>query len=375
MKPAALIKFIVFVFIFSIKTAPVSGQNVWIQGKTTDYYSGKKVKGVQIKVLRNDSLIEEYKNQNKIKIHIQERGVIKVLFEKTGYISKYFLINTKAIPSYYADKKFKVKADVSLAVEDKYMEDNSLENAVGYLYFNKKYKGFIWDPEYTKKAQIAMDAQIFPLEEVVELDEKLNPRKSSYFFQKGINFYANISYKPEQLFIESLDLQSKSPIKSPLIQGYLYGKMTYFILTDDLNGVNTCAKNLNQEQKEYTSIVEAFKDCKRLDTLVLNNKYAAIGYWLNLVNYCDTNDLKHFIQIVSTIEQIQKHFVSIEMTDAELSFYSDFRNALKSGERFKQKINYLRPSELEDPSSYTKELGDFKQQISKLAENSGLSRN
>ncbi|MEZ4936079.1 MAG: hypothetical protein R2799_00635 [Crocinitomicaceae bacterium] len=348
-------------------------QNVWINGATIDYYSNKKVKNVEITVFNGDSLLIQSLSKGKFNLKVGAKGLLKIHFHKNGYIDKYFLLNTSDIPKYYLTKKFKIKADVSMAIVDKYMESNTLENAVGYIYFNPKYKEFIWDAEYTKKAQIAMDSRIFPLEEVVSLDSSLNGNQKSLFYQKGINYYTNLRTHPRLWFNES-DLKSPSSrLKGQVQTGYLYGAFTYYLINGNMDSLNLLSQKLSIETN-YNNLVEAIKDCKRLDTLILNTKYAAIGYWLNLCNYTDTSEIRSYVQIVSTINTISKYFVSIEMNDSELSFYTDFQKVIKAAEKLRQKLMYLRPSEIKIRSSFNKELQNFGKQLREFSRNLGISQ-
>ncbi|MCB0478145.1 MAG: hypothetical protein KDC84_08275 [Crocinitomicaceae bacterium] len=347
-------------------------QNVWIIGKATDYYSHKKIKNVDVSIHQGDTLLSELHSKGSLKIPIHSLGVHKVSFRKEGYIDKFFLISTSDLPKYYLNKKFKIKVDVSLAVIDKIMEDNTLENAVGYIYFNPKYKEFIWDAEYTKRAQIAMDAQIFPLDEVVKLDSSMKAENQSLFYQRGINYYANMQTKPNQWFLDSEIIQSNSKIKAPVIQGYLYGKFTHYLLKEELERVNTIRKEIGLKKENYNDLGEALQDCKRLDTLILNNKYAAVGYWINLSNYSDTTNIEAYTNTIATIQKIAKNWTSPDMTDAELSFYSDLKLVLSSANKLQQKLNYLRPSEIKNPQFYRRELQNFGKDLQRISKNLGF---
>ncbi len=349
-------------------------QNVWIKGKTVNYYNDKKIKGVTVSIVNNenDSLVNSIYSKGKFKIQLNQQGIYRVVFSKEGFIEKHFLINSSSIPKYYLDKKYTIQTEMSMTQKDKYMESNTLNSAVGYVYYNKKYRGFIWDAEFTKKAQLAMDVQIFPLDEVVKLDSALNRSSRRLYFQKGINYYINIKSKPEQFFKEALIYRSKSKIKDPVLKGYYYGKMTDALLKDDLTTVNSLAPALKGTSATYISLAEALKDCKNLDTLVLNSKYAAVGYWMNLVNYTDTSDIIAFVNISNTLKIIEKEFVSIEMTDAELSFYSDFKNCMKAVEQLSQKIKNSTQSELDNPESYQYQLDGLKEKVRVLAKNCEL---
>ena len=349
-------------------------QNVILKGKTESYFSNKKIKDVQIQILIGDSLIGEAHSNGSFKIAINTRAIIKVLFKKQDYIDKFFLINTKDIPNYYLNKKFTIKADVSIIRKDKYMEDNTIENAVAYAYFNKKYKGFIWDPEYTKKAQVAMDVQVFPLEEVIKLDSALNPKDQKYYFQNGINFYANLTLKPQQVFREQINIKTKSKIKYPVVNGYLYGKYQYFFIQNELDSLNQITKILSPESPQFEDLGKAFKYCKVLDTMILNNKLAATGFWLNLVNYASDENIKSYAKIAVKIKDIEKKFASIEMTDAQLSFYSDLKNAAKAAVQLDQLVTSLKGYELKDPKNYEHPLKLFREQIKILSKNCELMK-
>ena len=187
-------------------------QNILLKGKTVNYYNNKKVKGVQISIYKDDSLVQKILSKGNYKIRIQTKGILKVVFTKEGFIEKHFLINAKEIPKYYLDKKYIVKAEVSMTLVDKYMDIDKINTAVGYVYFSSKYQGFIWDPEYTKRAQVAMDAIIFPLDEVVKLDSALNKSNKAYFFQKGINYFINIKTAPYPGFPTDLQAQKSRPL-------------------------------------------------------------------------------------------------------------------------------------------------------------------
>jgi hypothetical protein len=352
----------------------VFAQNVIIKGKTESYFSNKKIKNVQIDISIKDSIINTSISKGTYKIPISAQGIIKVSFKKEGYIDKYFLINTKDIPKYYLEKKYTIKADVSIIKKDKYMEDNTIENAVAYAYFNKKYNGFIWDPEYTKKAQVAMDVKIFPLESVVKLDSSLNRKGKTYFFRNGINYYVNIELNPEQLFSEQINTESASKIKYPVIQGYLYGKFMYQIIQNDLNALNKAHSKIRSNSKPYSSVSEGLKDCKILDTLILQDKYAAIGYWLHLVNYADTAQIEIFCKIAIQLKKIEKHFVNITMTDAELSFYTDIKNTSKRAIQLEQLVSSLKDYEKKDSQFYQEAFLAFKKQVRNLSRNCELTQ-
>lgn len=349
-------------------------QNILLKGKTVNYYNNKKVKGVQISIYNDDSLVQKILSNGNYKIRIQTKGILKVVFTKEGFIEKHFLINTKEIPKYYLDKKYLVKAEVSMTLVDKYMDINKINAAVGYVYFSKKYQGFIWDPEYTKRAQVAMDAIIFPLDEVVKLDSALNKSDKAYFFQKGINYYINIKTAPEQFFSESTSKLSNSKIKAPVQQGYYYGKFIYSILEEKLELANKSIQIVTGKANQYENLAQGIKDCKRLDTLILDNKYAGVGYWLNLINYVDTSNIIEFTNIAHTISLLDKQFLSIEMSDAELSFYSDFKTVVKAAEILYQRIKNSTKSEIKNPQHYSFALQKLKESVRILGRNNELTK-
>lgn len=350
-----------------------TAQNVVVKGQTESYYSKKVIKDVKIKTFLGDSLIGEYYSKGSFKVPIKVLGIVKVLFVKEGYIDKFFLINTQEIPRYYLKKKLTLKADISIIQKDKYMVDNELENAVGYAYYNAKYRSFIWDPEYTRKAQIAMDVQVFPLEEVIQLDSAFNKKGKSYYFQNGINYYVNIKTEPENLFKENINYHSASRIKYPVIRGYLYAKYQYYLIEGHLDSANFVYKKLIPGVVDQNDLGAALKKCKHLDTLILDNKLSAIGFWINLINHASVTKIKDYSNIANQIKSIEKKMASIVMTDAELSFYTDLKKVAKLAVQLNQLIGSLNDHERSDPKNYEIALKNFKEQVRVLSKNCELT--
>ena len=121
-------------------------------------------------------------------------------------------------------------------------------------------------------------------------------------------------------------------------------------------------------------MAQGIKDCKRLDTLILDSKYAGVGYWLNLINYVDTSNIIEFTNIAHTISLLDKQFVSIEMSDAELSFYSDFKKVVKAAEILYQRIKNSTKSEIKNPHHYSFALQKLKESVRILGRNNELTK-
>lgn len=347
-------------------------QKVIIKGKTISYYSKKKEKNVKIEVNLADTLIGTYHSNGTFKIPVNKKGIIKISFKKEGFIDKFFLINTKDIPKYLSNKKLNLKADVSIIKIDTNMLDNTIPNSVGYAYFSKKYKAFIWDPEYTKKAQVAMDAKVFPLEEVVKLDSALNPKTKKFYFQNGMNILINHTLVNNQFF-PSLDKStSKSKIKKAVQNGYLYCKFQTAILSNQLDEANSYLTELFPTKTPLSSISEALKSCKELNTTILDDEITAIGYWAGLINNIDSSNISSFSKIAVKIKELEKDFVSISMTDGELSFYSDVKSTAKKAIQLNQLLQSLNDHEKKKPENYQALYRSFIDQFMILIRNSEL---
>jgi hypothetical protein len=76
--------------------------------------------------------------------------VYKFTFSKSGYVTKFLLVDTREIPDNYK-KKSKLKVDVSLFESHKNLDVDFLKTeAMGVANFNFVKKKLTWNQEYTR---------------------------------------------------------------------------------------------------------------------------------------------------------------------------------------------------------------------------------
>lgn len=125
--------------------------DITLDAKVSSSELGKKINVSTVSLFKNgkkiDSTVTQY---GKCKFTLHEGSVYKVLVEKTGYASKFLLLETSDIPP-SAKPKQTVKIEVALFKIKPGLFVDFLDNqAMGIARYNSAYRKMKWDDDYTR---------------------------------------------------------------------------------------------------------------------------------------------------------------------------------------------------------------------------------
>lgn len=125
--------------------------DVLIYGNVKDHFSRKKLEGVVVKVSQNGKSFDSQTitSSGKYEFFLPLNQLYSISFEKPGYVSKFFEVNAKNIPSEDLRGGFSMPADVSLFETMEGVDFSILNDPIGKASYQPERGGMEWDMDYT----------------------------------------------------------------------------------------------------------------------------------------------------------------------------------------------------------------------------------
>jgi len=135
---------------------PVFGQDrkITFDAKLTAVEASKKIPVATVSLFIGKKKIDSTVTQNgRCLFDLKENVVYKIVFSKTGYVSKFLLLETTNIPK-KAKKKMTVKVEMTLFTEKPGLDVDFLKTKpIGVAQYEDIHKKIKWDPEYTRSIE------------------------------------------------------------------------------------------------------------------------------------------------------------------------------------------------------------------------------
>jgi hypothetical protein len=132
---------------------PVIGQErkIRFDAKLTAVEASKKIPVATVSLFVGNKKVDSTVTQNgRCVFNLKENIVYKIEFSKSGYVSKFLLLETTDIPD-KAKKNMTVKVEMTLFTMKPGLEVDFLKTKpIGIAKYEDVYKKIKWDPEYTR---------------------------------------------------------------------------------------------------------------------------------------------------------------------------------------------------------------------------------
>ena len=141
--------------------------NIFLDGITSDYYSGDIISGVNIKAVSNGKTIasgtSDGKGEYKLVLEYDKEYIIT--FSKGGLISKKIVMNTSGVPDKKRQKVPDMVAEITLFKPNECIKTDMLKNPIGRAkYFSNK-NVMDWDMNYSAPLLSALNQMLDDCEE------------------------------------------------------------------------------------------------------------------------------------------------------------------------------------------------------------------
>ncbi|MDA8714491.1 hypothetical protein OAW23_00810 [Flavobacteriales bacterium] len=147
------------VFIYTLLTlaslySGAQERSIKLDAKISAVQTAKKIDVATVTLFDNNVQVDSIVTQNgKCIFVLKENHRYKIEFSKTGYVSKYLVIETTDLPK-KGKKKFKIKVEVVLFASRKGLKMDFLKlNPIGIAKYDSIYKKIKWDEEYTRSIE------------------------------------------------------------------------------------------------------------------------------------------------------------------------------------------------------------------------------
>ncbi|HEY0977906.1 MAG TPA: hypothetical protein VGE21_10600 [Flavobacteriales bacterium] len=143
-------------FLFALALVPfVSAQvdNVYVYGTVKDYNNAKKLDGITVTVFKNGTkLAETITNASgKYEFNLDYGSDFKIVYSKSGMVSKNILIDTKNIPEEDRAGGHGMNVEMTLFNELPGMDFSILQQPIGKAKFDPANNDVTWDLQYTEQ--------------------------------------------------------------------------------------------------------------------------------------------------------------------------------------------------------------------------------
>lgn len=142
------------ILIVSFLSSGAQEKTIKLDAKISAVQSAKKINVATVTLFDNNVKIDSTVTQNgRCFFVLKENHRYKIEFNKTGYVSKYLVIETTDLPT-KGKKKFKVKVEVVLFASRKGLKMDFLkQKPIGIAKYESIYKKIKWDEEYTRSIE------------------------------------------------------------------------------------------------------------------------------------------------------------------------------------------------------------------------------
>jgi len=167
--------FTLFVMSFFLMSSQAQESvDVLIYGSVKDYFSRRKLEGVQVKVSQDGTLFDSQtiSGSGKYEFFLPLDHVYSLSFEKSGYVTKFFEVNAKNIPVEDLRGGFSMPSDVSLFETMENVDFSILKDPIGKAKYEPSRGGIEWDNEYTTRIQNELARLMRDVEKAVEEQSK-----------------------------------------------------------------------------------------------------------------------------------------------------------------------------------------------------------
>lgn len=124
---------------------------ITLDAKLTAVEASKKIPVATVSLFEGGKKIDSTVTQNgRCFFKLKENSSYKIVFSKTGYVSKHLILETTGIPE-KAKKKMTVKVEMTLFTEKEGLDVNFLKTKpIGIARYEEIYKKIKWDEDYTR---------------------------------------------------------------------------------------------------------------------------------------------------------------------------------------------------------------------------------
>ncbi|MBL4706103.1 MAG: hypothetical protein JKY54_16370 [Flavobacteriales bacterium] len=144
-------RLLAILFVFACLAGSSQDRTIKLDAKLTAVEASKKIPVATVSLYDGGIKIDSTVTQNgRCFFDLKENHSYKIVFSKTGYVSKFLLLETTNIPA-KAKKKLTVKVEMTLFTEKKGLKVDFLKTKpIGVARYEEIYKKIKWDEDYTR---------------------------------------------------------------------------------------------------------------------------------------------------------------------------------------------------------------------------------
>lgn len=153
--------------------------NVFLDGVTSDYYSGEAIAGINIKAVADGKTIASGTSDGKgeYKIVLEYDKEYTITFSKPGFITKKIVMNTYGVPDKRKQKVPDMVAEITMVKPNECIKEEMLDKPIGRAVYFAKKNVIDWDMVYSMPLLSALNQMLDDCEEQQKKEEELLKQK------------------------------------------------------------------------------------------------------------------------------------------------------------------------------------------------------